>query len=145
MSGPDGRDDRVGALADDHRKAELHVEALRRHFESIEARGEPLQRRAGQPNRSAIAAACGMHRQVLYQNPDCRRMLEEFDAEDRARHLTMLERAEAAREATDKAGLETLDLRAEVLRLQAEVASLRAELERYARLEAIMCATGKLP
>ncbi len=133
------------AMVDDHQRARLHVEALRLYLEGLEDRREPLPRRAGQPNRSAVAAACGMHRQVLYQNPDCRRMLEEFDAEDRARHLSLLERAEAAREAKDKAGLETLDLRAEVLRLQAEVTSLRAELERYAKLEAIMCATGKLP
>ena len=133
------------AALDDHQRAKLHVEALRLHLEDLEDRGEPLPRRAGQPNRSAIAAACGMHRQVLYQNPDCRRMLEEFDVEDRARHSTLMEKAESEREAKDKIGLETLELRAEVLRLQAEVASLRAERERYVRLEAIMCATGKLP
>ncbi len=141
-----GHEDSTGGPAlDDHQRAKQHVEALRRYLEGIEERGEPLPRRAGQPNRSVVAAACGMHRQVLYQNPDCRRMLEEYDAQDAARHLSLLERAEAAREAKDKAGVETLSLRAEVLRLQAEVASLRAERERYAKLEAIMCATGKLP
>ena len=136
---------REDASLSDHRKAQSHVAALRGYLERLSASGELLPRHGGQPNRAAIAAACGMHRQVLYQNPDCAALLGMFDAVERRSQLSAMQRGEAARDAEKKADREQDALRAELLRLRAENAALKDDLARYARIEALMLETGRLP
>lgn len=122
-----------------------NVETLRRYLEGLEERGEPLPRRAGEPNRTAIAKACGFDRQVLYQNPAAKALLDAYESEDRRRHLDKLAQAELKREATAKIDKDRSDLERRILELQAENARLRSELKRFAEIERLMTEKGRLP
>lgn len=44
--------------------------AVRLYLADLRARGTPLPRRGGKPNRQAIAEACGINRCAFYNNPD---------------------------------------------------------------------------
>ncbi len=122
-----------------------NLEALRRYLEGLEEDGHPLPRRANEPNRTAIAKACGFDRQVLYQNPGARDLLDEYEIEDRKRHLDKLQQAEIQRESRSKVDKERSDLERRVLELEAENARLRSELERFAAIERLMTTSGRLP
>ncbi|PWL19816.1 MAG: hypothetical protein DCO81_07705 [Candidatus Aquiluna sp. XM-24bin5] len=55
------------------------IELGREHAARLEAYLAEIDRlpsRAGKPNMTAIARACGFDRQVLYKNPTCASMLE---------------------------------------------------------------------
>jgi len=116
-----------------------NVEKLQRYLASIDA----LPARGGQVNVTAVAVAAGIDRQVVYKNPECRRLLEEAVTdkglrgieerpvqildEDRVRlerRVSELERANAA--------------------LVAENAELRAKLRRYGHIDAHLIETGRL-
>lgn len=58
-----------------------HVQVLKGYLAGLKAEREGLPGRAGKVNVSAVATACGFNREVLYQNPTCRKMLDDA-AED---------------------------------------------------------------
>jgi hypothetical protein len=62
---------------------------LRRYLEDLRSSGAPQPRRAGQPNRAAISAACGFDRNVLYVNDEAAALLNRFDDEDRQIHKVL--------------------------------------------------------
>ena len=64
----------------------VSIEKLQRYLDGMKESSTPLPRRAGQPNRAAIANACGFDRNVLYMNAEVAVLLDAFDTEDRARH-----------------------------------------------------------
>jgi hypothetical protein len=53
-----------------------NAETLKNYLEALEREGRPLPMRGGEPNRSAIALACGFDRQVLYKNPAAKELLD---------------------------------------------------------------------
>ncbi len=53
-------------------------EALRRYLHNVEASMAELPMRAGQPNKSAIAAACGFSREAFYDTPRLATLLAEY-------------------------------------------------------------------
>lgn len=52
-----------------------HLQALAAYLDHLKERCEPLPMRAGQPNKSVIAKACGFHRAVLSSSEKAREML----------------------------------------------------------------------
>lgn len=60
-------------------KQSAYESALRKYFDMLLKKGERLPRRAGQPNKAAIAKACEFSRDVLYSYPTLVALLEEFD------------------------------------------------------------------
>lgn len=135
-----GHDNLAGRAA-----AKENVASLRRYLEDAEEKGAPLPRRGGSLNMSAIAKAIGVNRQVLYQNPECAALLDEYDQADQKRNLSKLDQAAIARENKAKVDKERSELEADNLALRARIASMDTELERLRRLEALMAETGKLP
>lgn len=126
-------------------KGEEHAAALRHFLDEMKAKDEPLPRRGAALNTSAIARSLGINRQVLYQNPKCKALLEECDRADQERFLSKLDQAAIARENKDKVDKERSELEADNLALRAKIASMTTELERLRRLETLMTETGKLP
>lgn len=53
-------------------------EALRRYLHYLETSMAELPMRAGQPNKRAIAAACGFSREAFYDNPRLAKLLAEY-------------------------------------------------------------------
>lgn len=53
-------------------------EALRRYLSYLEASKAELPMRAAQPNKRAIAAACGFSREAFYDNPRLATLLAEY-------------------------------------------------------------------
>ncbi len=117
-----------------------HVRALQRYLETVES----LPARGGKLNVSAVAAACGFDRGVLYTNPECNRLLksvleakslgglserDDEQSDDRRRILehrvNQLEQRNAA--------------------LMAENEDLRAKLRKFEHIENHVVATGRLP
>mgnify|MGYP006427637049 CR=1 FL=1 len=58
-----------------------NVERLQRYLEALRETGEGLPSRAGKANMTAIALAAGLKREVFYQNPQCRHLVEAAVAE----------------------------------------------------------------
>jgi hypothetical protein len=56
--------------------------SLQSYLDALKSEGQPLPRRAGQPNKAVIAKACGFHRDVLYSYETVVAMLEEFDTNE---------------------------------------------------------------
>lgn len=125
--------------------AEENVQKLLDYLEDLEARGEPLPRRAGELNRSEIARICGFDRNVLRTNPRCKALLEDADQADRKRHYDRLHQAEMRREEKAKVERDRTALEEQNLKLMAENASLRREVDRLRRVESLILQTGKLP
>lgn len=55
-----------------------YAEALKTYLESLQREGKPLPRRAGFPNKAAIAKACKFGRDVLYDYPVVIQLLDDF-------------------------------------------------------------------
>lgn len=112
----------------------------------------------GQLNRMEIAKETGFAKSVLTQNPRVRECLQELENRLRAEGILppLAERsaaiepasavsADAAnpRAAADKARLKRLE--SENAALKAELMGLRTQLQRYATMDAVLAATGRLP
>ena len=54
-----------------------NIDRLKAYLDSLELAGLSVPQRNGRPNLSAIAAACGFDRQVLYHNPGAATLLLE--------------------------------------------------------------------
>lgn len=55
------------------------LEAIQAYLDTLRLAGGPLPRSAdGRPNKLAIAKACGVHRNILYNRPELMALLESF-------------------------------------------------------------------
>ena len=95
--------------------------SFKAYLDRLSAAGETIPLRAGKPNISAMALACGYDRQVFYKNPVVKRMLEEAVAA-----FPATEAAEADK--TDEEPERRFDRRDQrIMQLEQQNASLRAE------------------
>jgi hypothetical protein len=118
-----------------------NVERLKTYLIALEREGRPLPMRAGEPNRSAIALACGFDRQVLYKNPAAKTLLaaavEKLDT-------GVAQDDEAKPEPkSDRRDRRILSLEQQNAALRAENAGLREKLRRLEQVEDIMVTTGR--
>lgn len=58
------------------------IALLQSYFDGLRQRRERLPRRAGQPNKKAIARACGFHRNVLYVDAEAISLLNTFSSQE---------------------------------------------------------------
>jgi polyphosphate kinase 2 (PPK2 family) len=122
-----------------------HVGVVQAFLDELWERQEPLPRRAGKPNLTRIAAACGFDRGVFYSNEGVERALKAYEEKDRIRFYDKLEQAEQKRERSEAATKYDRGMVERVIELEALVTSQARELERLRRLEAMMCKEGVLP
>lgn len=61
-----------------------NTDRLKAYLDSLRLAGLTVPQRKGRPNLSAIAAACGFDRQVLYHNPGATTLLSEAVKHDQA-------------------------------------------------------------
>ncbi|GAA0569629.1 DUF6262 family protein [Caenispirillum bisanense] len=116
-----------------------NVEKLRRYLASVAS----LPARGEQVHVSAIALAAGIDRQVLYKNPECRRLLEEAVAAKGLRGVK--ERpVQTVDEGRVRLERRVADLERANVALLAENAALRAKLRRYGHIEVHLIETGRL-
>jgi hypothetical protein len=113
-----------------------HVAALRSYIEGLRTKGEGLPSRGGKLNISAVALACGFNREVIYQNPHCRALIQE------AAKTIGLRGVECREEQVD-AGNVRLERRITQLEQQnaalvAEVYELRRRLEQLRHIEEML-------
>ncbi len=113
-----------------------HVAALRSYLEGLRAKGERLPSRGGKLNISAVALACGFNREVIYQNPHCRVLLQEA-----AKTIGL--RGVECRDEQDEAGKVQLERRLTQLEQQnsslvAEVFELRRKLDQLRHIEEML-------
>lgn len=80
--------ERTNAVRRDVREAR-YLTALRQYLSGLRSTGEPLPRRAGKPNKIAIAKACGFNRNVLYTRPALIELLDSYDQEERDQNGTV--------------------------------------------------------
>jgi hypothetical protein len=117
-----------------------NVERLKSYLDALERESRPLPMRGGEPNRSAIALACGFDRQVLYKNPAAKALLaaavEKLDT-------GVAQDDEAKPEPkSDRRDRRILSLEQQNAALRAENAGLREKLRRLEQVEDIMVTTG---
>lgn len=67
----------LGAFAA-HESSRTPAAAVQSYLRELEQRGEKLPLRDGKPNKTAIAKACGFHRNVLYSNAQAIDLLNSF-------------------------------------------------------------------
>jgi Family of unknown function (DUF6262) len=118
-----------------------NVDRLKSYLDALERESRPLPMRGGEPNRSAVALACGFDRQVLYKNPAAKALLE-----------AAVEKLDTGVAQDDEAKLEPksdrrdrriLSLEQQNAALRAENAGLREKLRRLEQVEDIMVTTGR--
>lgn len=118
-----------------------NAETLKNYLDALEREGRPLPMRAGEPNRSAIALACGFDRQVLYKNPAAVALLKQA--------LAGLAPVDGGDEdpkpspRSDRRDRRIMSLEQENAALRAENTGLRRELRRLRQVEDIMVTTGR--
>jgi hypothetical protein len=122
-----------------------HASMVRTYLEGLWERQEPLPRRGGRPNLTSLAAACGFDRGVFYSNEAVATLLAEHDERDRVRFYDKLEQAELKREKADASAKHDRAIIERIVQLEAVVISQARELERFRRLEKLMCRDGILP
>ncbi|MBR0910167.1 hypothetical protein [Bradyrhizobium japonicum] len=118
-----------------------NAETLKNYLEALEREGRPLPMRAGEPNRSAIALACGFDRQVLYKNPTAKALLESASAKLPAVAADEKEGKPEAK--SDRRDRRIMTLEQQNAAQRAEIAGLREKLRRMEQVEDIMVSTGR--
>jgi hypothetical protein len=117
-----------------------NVGRLKTYLDALKAEGRPLPMRASEPNRSAIALACGFDRQVLYKNPAAASLLQEAwagaSAVDAAEDPKPVPR-------TDRRDRRIMSLEQENASLRAENSGLREKLRHLQQVEEIMVGSGR--
>jgi len=115
-----------------------NVAKLQNYLSSVEA----LPARGGQINATAVAVAAGIDRQVLYKNPECRRLIDEAVS---AKGLQGIQEREVQTvdEGRIKAERRVSELERQNAALLAENAELRTKLRRYGHIEAHLIETGR--
>lgn len=129
---------------------ERNVVLLQTYISELAAQGRGVPVRAGRPNLSVIAEACGFDRGVFYQNSTAKSLLDAAVAE-----LGFATSSAKSTDAYDEARLKdeskSLDnrrlkaLEEENLYLRAENSQLRAENIRFRALQQLMANTGRMP
>ena len=114
--------------------------ALQAYIRDLKAEGRGLPARSGKVSASAVALACGLDRQSLYKNINCRAMLETAAQE---LGITPMESREASPTKDDAKDRRIQVLEARNAALQAEVEGLRQKLRHYTHIEAHMIETGR--
>lgn len=122
-----------------------HAETLRLHLARLWKEQEPMPRRAGRPNVTSLAAACGFDRGVFYSNPAVSAALDEYEKRDRVRFYDKLEQGALDREKADATAKYNRAVVDRIIELEALVQSQARELDRLRRLERLMCSEGILP
>ncbi|MDA9504067.1 hypothetical protein XI09_04660 [Bradyrhizobium sp. CCBAU 11386] len=118
-----------------------NVDRLKSYLDALERESRPLPVRGGEPNRSAIALACGFDRQVLYKNPAAKALLE---AAVEKLDTSVAHDDEAKPEPkSDRRDRRILSLEQQNAALRAENAGLREKLRRLEQVEDIMVTTGR--
>lgn len=118
-----------------------NVEHLKAYLADLEKEGRPLPMRGGEPNRSAIALACGFDRQVLYKNPAAKALLDA--AFEKLPPIAAVEEEVKPETKTDRRDRRILSLEQQNAALRAENAGLRERLRRLEQVEDIMVTTGR--
>lgn len=119
-----------------------NVKRLKTYLADLEKEGRPLPMRGGEPNRSAIALACGFDRQVLYKNPSAKALLDAA-AEKLPPVAAGGEEEDKPEERSDRRDRRILSLEQQNAALRAENAGLREKLRRLEQVEDIMVTTGR--
>lgn len=121
-----------------------NVARLQTYLDGLAAKGDMLPMRAGRPNFSAVAIACGFDRQVLYKNPGASALLECYVAD----HVGSCDPEQAVEEPDAKPKSDRRDKRIQQLEQQlaaarAECVGLREKLRRLQHIEDHMVETGR--
>ena len=119
-----------------------NVECVERYLATLRAAGAGLPARNGKVNLTAIAVAAGLKREVFYQNPRCRNLIDEA-----ARELG-LRGVEARGADQSDARVATLERRITGLEqrnaaLVAENHELRRRLKQLEHIEEHIATTGR--
>jgi signal recognition particle subunit SEC65 len=117
-----------------------NVGRLKNYLDSLRQEGRKLPERGGKANISAIALACGFDRQVFYQNPAAKRLLD-----DAIEHLGLAEVVsdEKPIPRSDRRDQRILTLEQQNASLRAENAGLREKLRHLEQVEEIMIESGR--
>jgi hypothetical protein len=118
-----------------------NVDSLRKYLSALDREGRPLPMRGGEPNRSAIALACGFDRQVLYKNPAAKALLDA--AIERSAPTEAPEDEVKPSSKSDRRDRRIMSLEQQNAALRAENAGLREKLRRLQQVEDIMVTTGR--
>ena len=133
-------------------KGDENVERLRAYLDRLAAGGQRLPERGGKINVSAIAAACGFDRNVLYTNAMAKYVLEQAvqrlglalpEQRRRAPHETDTTTADPRDRRIQQLEQHNASLKAENGALRAERADLRERVRRLGHIEAHMVETGR--
>lgn len=129
-----------------------NVEALREYIKGLKMQGRRVPSRHSQPNKSAIALACGFRRQVFETNEEVAKLLEQA-----VKHIGLEAGAPArtGRDAHVQRRLDSSDHRnkeleerlaiktVEVEKLKQEKKDLEERLRNYEVFEEVMMTTGR--
>lgn len=118
-----------------------NVARLQSYLDGLEATGTPLPLRAGKPNMSAVALACGFDRQVLYKNPAAAVLVAEF-ADRHPGDAAAIESPEAKPQ-SDRRDSRIMQLEQHLAAARAENAGLRERLRRLQHIEDHVADTGR--
>jgi hypothetical protein len=130
-----------------------NVERLRAYLDELKASGNRLPTRKNQPDKSAIALACGFNRQTLYNNPEAVALLEravgeigldtkeEIPTDSKAAHMQhQMDRRDRRIQQLE----ESLQARiAENQGLRQEIRELKEQLRNYALMEEVIAVNGR--
>ncbi|MBJ3784190.1 hypothetical protein [Devosia sediminis] len=119
-----------------------NVARLQAYLDGLAAVGEPLPMRAGKPNMSAIALACGFDRQVLYKNPAAVALIDEIVARAPAREPEADTDPEE-KPRSDRRDQRIMQLEQQLAAARAENAGLRERLRRLQHIEEHVTETGR--
>jgi hypothetical protein len=121
-----------------------NVASLRAYLDRLAEAGERLPLRAGKPNLSAIAIACGFDRQVLYKNPAAKALIDDIVAKiPEQPEATNADTEEKPVSKTDRRDRRIMQLEQDNASLRAENQSLRDRLRRIEHVEEIMVQSGR--
>lgn len=119
-----------------------NVARLQTYLDGLASTGEPLPMRAGKPNMSAIALACGFDRQVLYKNPAAVALIEGVVAQMPPAETDTAEGPEE-KPKSDRRDSRIMQLEQQLAAARAENAGLRERLRRLQHIENHVAETGR--
>lgn len=119
-----------------------NVERLKAYLDGLAGAGEPLPMRAGRPNMSAIALACGFDRQVLYKNPAAVALIDAVVARTPPSVVDVADDPDE-KPKTDRRDNRIMQLEQQLAAARAENAGLRDRLRRLQHVEDHVVETGR--